>query len=83
LTHAYSITPKVSWATRISGGFGGSEGSILLNTGIHWQAAKHWTLTFYGQRNAVDYENDDPGDPDYYVYDVDEFGAGFGVTYLF
>jgi len=83
LTHAYAITPKVSWSSRIQGAFGGSEGTFLLNTGINWQAAKHWRLTFYGQRNAVDYENDDPGDPEYYVYDIDEFGAGFGVTYIF
>jgi hypothetical protein len=83
LTHAFDITENVSWSNRAQGGFGGSEGTILLNTGINWHVAKHWMLTFYGQRIAVDYENDNPGDREYYVYDVDEFGAGFGVTYIF
>lgn len=83
LTHAMSIGPKVSWSSRIQGEFGGSEGTLLIDSGINWQVANHWILRLYGRRTAVDYENDKPGDPEYYIYDVDEFGAGFGVTYLF
>jgi hypothetical protein len=83
LTHALSITDRVSWANRVHAAFGGSDGTYLLNTGINWHFAKHWSASFFGQYNAVDYENDDPGDPDWYLYDVDEFGVGIGVTYLF
>jgi len=46
LTHALSITERVSWANRVHGAFGGSDGTYLLNTGINWHFAQHWTATF-------------------------------------
>jgi hypothetical protein len=83
LTYAYAITENVSWNNRIQGGFGGSEGTFLINTGINWKVGQHWALTFYGQQNAVEYENESEGDPEWYLYDIDEFGVGFGFSYTF
>ena len=83
LTHALTISEKVAWTNRIQGGFGGSEGTAMFNTGINWQVAQHWTLKFFLQNTAVEFENDDEGDPEWYLYDMDEFGAGFGAAYIF
>jgi hypothetical protein len=83
LTHALKISEKVAWTNRIQGGFGGSEGTAMFNTGINWQVAQHWTLNFFLQNTAVEFENDNEGDPEWYLYDVDEFGAGFGFAYIF
>lgn len=83
VTHAFQFTPKVAWATRLDVGAGGSDGTVNLQTGINWQVAKALALSFYGKGTANDFENEDPGDPDYYLYDVDEFGLGIGFLVTF
>jgi hypothetical protein len=72
---------KWVWNTTFNAGFGGSEGTYLVNTGLTWRFHKRWTATFYSKITAVDYENEDEGDADWYLYDVDEFGWGFTVLF--
>jgi hypothetical protein len=69
------------WNNRFNAGFGGSEGTYFGYTGITWRFLKHWSATLYGKYTAVEYENDSRGDPDWYLYDVDEFGLGIGVLF--
>jgi hypothetical protein len=83
LTHNFAISEKVSWASDVQGVFGGSETSGRVGTGIDWRVAKSWLLNFGVSYAAIDVEQDDPGDPDFYVFDVDAVEAGIGFTYLF
>ena len=48
-------------------------------TGITWHFFKHWAATVYGKYTAFDIENGSKGDADWYLYDVDEYGAGLSV----
>lgn len=75
------LSDKWVWNTTFNAGFGGSEGTYLANTGLTWRFHKRWTATFYGKITAVEYENEDKGDADWYLYDADEFG--WGITVLF
>jgi hypothetical protein len=83
ITHGTRIADKWTWGNELNGGFGGSEGTYFFKTSFNWQVAKSWALGFYGQITSIEFENDDPGDPDYYLYDADEFGLGFNVLYTF
>lgn len=81
LTLGVPFAKKWSWNTVVNGGFGGSEGTYHGYTGISWRFLKHWSATVYGKYTAVEYENGDIGDADWYFYDVDEFGAGLNVMF--
>jgi hypothetical protein len=83
LTHGTQLSDKWTWGNNLNAGFGGSEGTYFFNTSFNWQFAKSWALGFYGKITSIEFENDDPGDPDYYLYDADEFGLGFNVLYTF
>ncbi len=74
-----AFAKKWSWDSLLNGGLGGSEGSYTFQTGIGWHFAKHWSASLYGKLAAVEYENGRPGDSDWYLYDVDEFGVGLSV----
>lgn len=81
LTHAARLGDKWSWSNRLDAGFGGSEGTYFLRTNFGWQFAKSWALNIYAQNVSIEYENEEPGDPDWYLYDADEYGAGLNVLY--
>jgi hypothetical protein len=83
LTHGNQLSMKWTWSNRLDGGFGGSEGTYFFNSSANWQFAKSWALGLYGQIMSIEFENDDPGDPDWYLYDAEEFGVGFNVLYTF
>jgi len=83
LTHTFRFSPKLAWASRADAGFGGSEGTLSAQTGLNWQVAEILMLSFYGKGTAHDFENGDPGDSDYYLYDATEFGVGVGFLFTF
>jgi hypothetical protein len=83
LTHATRLGDRWTWSNRLDAGFGGSEGTYFFNTSFNWQFTKSWALSLYGQITSIDFENDNPGDPDYYLYDADEFGPGLNILYTF
>ena len=72
---------KGTWSNRIDAGFGGSDGTYLVYTGLTWRFFEHWSGTLYGKYTAVDFENGSRGDSDWYLYDVDEFGPGLNILY--
>jgi len=69
--------------TMFDAGFGGSEGSYFVDSGIVWRFAQHWSTTLFGEYYAVDFENDSKGDKDWYLYDVDEMYMGLKIAYIF
>ena len=85
LIYRLGISDNSSWTTRLDAGFGGSEGTYHLSTGVFWGlgAKQQWLLGLYGDFKAVEFENGSPGDADWYLYDVDEFGPGFAFSYVF
>jgi len=72
------LAEKWMWNNKFNAGFGGSEGTYFAQTGITWRFLKHWSATLSGKYTAVEFENGDKGDSDWYLYDVDEFGLGIG-----
>ena len=75
------LAEKWTWNSLVNAGFGGSEGTYLVSTGVSWRFFEHWSAALYGKYTAVEYENEEEGDPDWYLYDVDEFGAGLSVLF--
>jgi hypothetical protein len=80
-TAVVPFTEKWTWNNRFDAGFGGSEGTYTVNTGLTWRFAEHWSTTLYGQYAAIEFENASKGDSDWYLYDTDEFGVGINVSY--
>ena len=70
------LAEKWSWNNRLNAGFGGSEGTYFVYTGITWRFLKNWSASLYGDYTVIEYENGSRGAPDWYLYDVDEFGLG-------
>jgi hypothetical protein len=83
LTHDYLISKTMAWNTQIDAGFGESEGTASIKTGASWRLGDSWVTSFYGKYMANHLENGNKGDEDWYLYDVDEFGVGLGVVYLY
>ena len=83
LTHSYKISNETAWNTQLDAGFGGSDGTYHVNTGIAWKFADSWSTNFYGDYIQHDYENGARGDADWYLYDLAEFGVGIGISYHF
>lgn len=83
LTHALPLSERVLWNTSVVAGLGGSESYWSARSALGWQFARSWDLAFFLEYHAIDFENGDPGDSDWYLYDVDEFGPGISITYLF
>jgi hypothetical protein len=75
------ITDKWSWNNVANAGYGGSDGTYYGSTGITWRFLKHWSATASGTYTAVDFEEGNKGDSDWYLYDVDE--TTYGITILF
>ncbi len=71
-----ALTPKVHWNTSFDAGFGGSNGTFNFATGISWRFWKYMSIGPNFSFMAIDYENDDMGDTDWYFYDSNEFGWG-------
>lgn len=74
---------KWLWSNKMNGGFGGSEGTYFLSSGVTWRFHPRWSTEVYGDYTAIDYENGKKGDTDWYVYDVDEFIWGLNILFHF
>lgn len=83
LTHFMPISEKWSWSNRLDVSGGDSEGTGSFSTAFNWRVAKSWSLAFSAKMQSLEFEEGSPGDPDWYLYDVDETSIGVGVTYTF
>lgn len=70
-----------SWNTLADAGFGGSEGTYTARTGVTWRFLPSWSTTLSAKYAAVEFEDGNKGDLDWYLYDVDETYLGLGVLY--
>lgn len=81
--HAYPLSQKLVWNSRLDYSAGDSEGVASFNTGLGWRFAESWSARFYASYSAVEFKNHSRAEPNYYLYDVDEFGAGVTILYHF
>ena len=80
---AVRVVNKVTWNVRADAGFGGSEGTYLVSTGISWQPHRRFSIGPIAKFMAVEVENGERGDADWYFYDANEFGWGIGFLLHF
>ena len=72
---------KWNWNINADAGYGGSEGTYQVTTGVMWKFLESWSATLSAQYAAVDYENGTKGNTDWYLYDVDETILGLTILY--
>ena len=77
------LASKLSWSTRVDAGFGGSNGSFYGFSGVSWRIVRHFSFGPFGSFFKNDFENGTEGDPDWYLYDTNEFGVGISVMFHF
>jgi len=70
-----------TWNNRFNAGFGGSDGTYVVSTGVTWRFHKNWSAGLVGKYAAVKYENGSRGDRNWYLYDVDESSLGLTILY--
>ena len=75
------LAKTLSWNNRLNAGFGGSDGTYFVSTGLSWRFLKHWSTGLTGTYKKVKYENGSKGDSDWYLYDVDESSLGLNVLF--
>ena len=76
LPSTWLLSPKVNWSTSFDAGFGGSNGTYNFTTAISWRFWKYMSIGPNFSFMAIDYENGERGDSDWYLYDANEFGWG-------
>ena len=72
---------KWTWNNRFNAGFGGSEGTYFVSTGLTWQFHKNWSTGIVAKYMAIEYENGSKGDRNWYLYDADESSIGLNVLF--
>lgn len=72
---------KWNWNIKTDAGFGGSEGTYLASTGVTWNFYGGWSTNLYGKYVAVEYENGNRGETNWYLYDIDESTLGLNLLY--
>ena len=75
------LSDNWTWNTRGDAGFGGSEGVYSASTGVTWRFLENWSATLSAKYAAVEFENGNQGDADWYLYDVDETTMGLAILY--
>jgi hypothetical protein len=75
------VAETVMWNNRITAAYGGSDGTYSVNSGLAWRFHKNWSTSLYGKFTAVEFENRSKGSSDWYLYDVNEFGAGVNILF--
>ena len=78
-----ALSKKIGWSTSFDAGFGGSNGTYKVATGISWRVWKFLALRPFAFYTAIDFENGEKGDADWYMYDANEFGVGFSFLLNF
>ncbi len=71
-----ALSPKVHWSASFDAGFGGSNGTYNFATGISWRFWKYMSIGPNFSFMAIDFENGEIGDSDWYLYNANEFGWG-------
>lgn len=81
-THLYRIRDGWTWTNVVNYGFGGSEGTTLLQTQLNWHPLPHWALNLHLRYLATEYgDKGDMNQNDFYYYKASEPSVGIGVHY--
>ncbi len=83
VSHAYSISPRLTWSTQLDYGFGGSERTTHFNTGFSKVIGTSWILGGSLDFKNMKYEEGDRGDLDWFLYDAEETSIVVSFLYLF
>jgi hypothetical protein len=76
-----AVAPKVSWSAGVNAAYGGSNGTYEAETSVAWNFWRRLALVPNAYFMAIDYENGDQGDSDWYLYDANEYGIGANLVY--
>jgi hypothetical protein len=79
----YVFSPKWNWIIAGDAGFGGSEGTYTFQTSLSWRVWKHISFGPTYRYASIDFENDERGDPDWFLYDTNESSPGISLMYHF
>lgn len=83
LSRTYVISPATSWSTQVDVSFGDSEGTSHFNTGINWIYSENWVFRASVDAKDVEFQQGEPGDSDYFLYDAKETKIGGSFVYVF
>ena len=83
VSHAYSISPTLTWSTQLDYGFGGSERTTHFNTGFSKVLGSRWIFGGGLDFKNIKYEDGDRDDLDWFLYDVEETSVTVNFIYLF
>ena len=83
LGHTYVISPTTSWSSQIDVSSGDSEGTRHLNTGINWIYNENWVFRGSVDVKDIEFQEGEPGDTDFFLYDADETNVGASFLYVF
>lgn len=82
ITHSVPFASKWFWSNRLDAGFGDSEGSFLFSTTFSRQIGDHWSVNLSLKQHSIEFGDEaDIANSDFYLYDVDEPGLGFGFMF--
>ena len=82
VSYTYSFSPVTSWRSKVTYGFGGSDGTAQFSTGIGRVFAQSWIVRLFVDIKDVEYEQGNRGSNDWFLYDASESTAGVSVMYL-
>ena len=83
VTHAYSISPRLTWSTQLDYGFGGSDRTTHFKTGFSKVIGSRWILGGGLDFKNIKYEEGDRDDLDWFLYDAKETSIVVSFQYLF
>lgn len=79
----YALAERWAWVSSVELGFGESEGTYALRTGLSWQFKQNWSSHFILSYDDAEYKDGSSSDADYYSYDADTTTLAIGLTYHF
>jgi hypothetical protein len=83
LTHALPLSDAWTWRSAANYGFGGSDGTTFVQTGLLWQPHEHWRFNVDARYLDTKYgDKSDINKSDFYYYDVKEPAFGIGFMYV-
>ncbi|MEE9554198.1 MAG: hypothetical protein V3W18_07865, partial [candidate division Zixibacteria bacterium] len=69
---------KWNWGSQVDAGFGGSNSTYTVATGLGWRFFDNWSASLGAAYRYVKFEDHNQASPDWYLYDMDETSARLG-----
>lgn len=75
------ISRKWMWNNSFDVGFGSSEGTYTVTTGLGWRFARNWSAGASLSFASVEFEENSRDDEDFYQWDVDQSALRLSILY--